>query len=620
MAQDVAVKRIVARGKGGKAQLDVVFVHGLGGDSEGTWRASATEYWPQRVADDYLDVQVWTVAYPAKQGQLLTLGGMDQPGTAGLSVLITEKLRTNRIGDRPCIFVCHSLGGLVVKRILLDAWTASGADQTRFKHQAVKAVMFCGTPHRGSAIASALKGVEWVKSVALRNLLPYVGWLGFPVDKKAGELAANSILTTSDLISELEKNNVGLQHLNEDFGAYFRDRLADGFIVKVYAETENLKVGGVPTTTMVVSAESANPNLRFDSGAVVQVLPVPGVDHSELVKPTRAEDWVVEGLSDLIRRVGQENYAFDLPEGIQQRVAMLLHAELRRWEGLAKLPCFRSFSTPGDEDELVRFKVARALASLEGESLIRQLSALKQGFSEVSPADDYATQKHRGLTGIGCTLLLAYMATEVASNASELKGRVEGEDKDKVELHRVTVPALEDPEHLDILVEVLHATIRGWPVCLRLSESRDCLMPASRVLQSAAQAAGSWHVEDHVLHLADRILAAKTLTVDELAWPKEPEMKKAAGSEQQRRLKLREAARLLQSWVDDRCGLVIHALEPSSPYSGTSLQARLSQAFGELFLLILPSPNPASDALLDKLSDIKIAAQQFLLEAERTRP
>lgn len=619
MAQDVAVKRIVARGKGGKAQLDVVFVHGLGGDSDDTWRASATEYWPQRVADDHLNVRVWTVSYPAKQGQLLTLCGMDQPGTAGLSVLITEKLRTNRIGNRPCIFVCHSLGGLIVKRILLDARKASGADQTRFKHEAVKAVMFCGTPHRGSAIASVLNGAEWVKSVALRNLLPYVGWLGFAVDKKAGELAASSILTTSDLISELEKNNVGLQHLNEDFGVYFRDRLADGFMVKVYAETEKLKVKGVPTT-MVVSAESANPNLRFDSSAVVQVLPVPGVDHSELVKPTRAEDWVVEGLSDLIRKVGQKNYAFDLPEGIQQRVAMLLHAELRRWEGLAKLPCFRSISTPGDEDELVRFKVARALASLEGEPLIRQLSALKQGFSEVSPADDYATQKHRGLTRIGCTLLLAYMATEVASNASEVKGRDKDKDKDKVELHRVTVPALEDPEHLDILVEVLHATIRGWPVCLRLGESRKSLMSASRVLQSAAQATGSWRDEDHVLHLADRVLAAKTLTVDELAWPKEPEMTEAAGSEQQRRLKLREAARLLQSWVDDRCGLVIHALEPSSPYSGTTLQARLSQAFGELFVLVLPSPDPASDALLDKLSDIKIAAQQFLLEAERTRP
>ena len=279
--------------------LDVIFIHGLGGDHVETWKPPSGDTWPQRVANTHPDVQVWSLSYPAKVGELLSIGDMDQPGTRGLAVLATERMVNKKIAEkRPCIFVCHSLGGLLAKRILLDAWSADQRDARRFRHEGVKAVMFCGTPHRGSAIANVLKGMEWVKNIAPGLVMTYLGW---DYSRYAGWFARR-IGQTSDLIKELEQNNVDLRHLNEDFGRYYQQRAGGDFMVTVYAETKGVKLKGIPTA-VVVPAESADPNLRTGAGPRLQVMPVPDRDHSELVKPASDSEWVIEGLDDLVGRV-----------------------------------------------------------------------------------------------------------------------------------------------------------------------------------------------------------------------------------------------------------------------------------------------------------------------------
>ena len=52
------------------------------------------------------------------------------------------------------MFVAHSLGGLVVKQALVEAWKAKADGQQRNLHEACRAVVFFGTPHRGSPDAS----------------------------------------------------------------------------------------------------------------------------------------------------------------------------------------------------------------------------------------------------------------------------------------------------------------------------------------------------------------------------------------------------------------------------------------------------------------------------------
>ncbi len=280
--------------------MDVVFIHGLDGDHDKTWRASDTMFWPQWVADDHPHAQVWSLGYPAKIGHLLQLGESHQLNAEELAHALADRMRNKSpsIGSRPCIFVCHSLGGLLAKRILINA--VSSTDIDRFRHENVAAVMFLGTPHRGSGVSNALQTAEKVKGVALKNLLPLFG-----VDLSS---ISDNLMTTTKLISDLEQNNVPLQHLNEEFQLYYAGRnRQDVLRIRVFAENQKMKVGSF-RTAIVVDKDSANPNLRLDAGQdAIAVTLVPHADHSSLVKPTAHDDAVCEGLNKLIELVRGES-------------------------------------------------------------------------------------------------------------------------------------------------------------------------------------------------------------------------------------------------------------------------------------------------------------------------
>lgn len=70
------------------------------------------------------------------------------------------------LGDkptRPLVFVAHSIGGLVVKRFLIET-RQSLVFQGLF--DSVSGILFFGTPHRGSAAASQLKTIARVTEIA----------------------------------------------------------------------------------------------------------------------------------------------------------------------------------------------------------------------------------------------------------------------------------------------------------------------------------------------------------------------------------------------------------------------------------------------------------------------
>ncbi|KMQ95175.1 protein serac1 [Lasius niger] len=62
-----------------------------------------------------------------------------------------SKLTMANVGQRPLIWVGHSMGGLLVKKMLVEEW------KTGDKHgicKNTKAILFYGTPHRGSQVAA----------------------------------------------------------------------------------------------------------------------------------------------------------------------------------------------------------------------------------------------------------------------------------------------------------------------------------------------------------------------------------------------------------------------------------------------------------------------------------
>jgi tetratricopeptide (TPR) repeat protein len=136
-------------------QADIVFVHGLGGFSHGTWRHGAQGrdghfFWPEELGKELPQCGIWTVGYPA---------GLTAWGKPGMIIEkragnLSQKLANAGVGTRPLLFITHSMGGLIVKSFIVDSQILADPDRKRIVSM-VRGIVFCATPHRGSAFADA---------------------------------------------------------------------------------------------------------------------------------------------------------------------------------------------------------------------------------------------------------------------------------------------------------------------------------------------------------------------------------------------------------------------------------------------------------------------------------
>ncbi|KAL6408559.1 hypothetical protein AUP68_08419 [Ilyonectria robusta] len=138
--------------------VDIVAVHGLGGDAFATWQDGNGQLWLR----DFLPFQIpnariMSYGYHSKVTSTKSVAGIDE-----FSIDLLERLQEERVTNmersRPIIFICHSLGGIVVKKALILAHERSslygGLSNKVF------GVVFMATPHRGSSVAT------WAKIVA----------------------------------------------------------------------------------------------------------------------------------------------------------------------------------------------------------------------------------------------------------------------------------------------------------------------------------------------------------------------------------------------------------------------------------------------------------------------
>ncbi|KAF4341128.1 hypothetical protein FBEOM_4998 [Fusarium beomiforme] len=148
-----------------KDLVDLVFVHGLGGNLRTTWKQEGTtEPWftkPEFLGRLKDSVRVLSFGYNAHRFGDVANTRIIHHANDLLRNLVLKRLDHP---ERPLIFIAHSLGGLVVKRAILLC--ATNHDWKAVK-QATKSIIFMGTPHMGSEKAEDLVVVQKLASLVI---------------------------------------------------------------------------------------------------------------------------------------------------------------------------------------------------------------------------------------------------------------------------------------------------------------------------------------------------------------------------------------------------------------------------------------------------------------------
>ncbi|KAL6160786.1 hypothetical protein ACJQWK_02202 [Exserohilum turcicum] len=192
--------------------VDIVAIHGLNGNAYTTWEHENGTLWLRDLLQrDLPGSRIYTYGYPSELFWSHSVAKLrDYSGNLLSSLAAVPERR-----QRPIIFVCHSLGGIVCKQALVLAHENDHLYGDTIS--AFSAIVFFGTPHRGSAVADVGKMIGRVVNMCMRASL----------------ITGISGSIRDDLLTILESNS---QALN-DLAVSSRNRLRNLEIVTFY-ETE----------------------------------------------------------------------------------------------------------------------------------------------------------------------------------------------------------------------------------------------------------------------------------------------------------------------------------------------------------------------------------------------
>ncbi|KAI0542086.1 Alpha/Beta hydrolase protein [Xylaria digitata] len=138
--------------EGKDPQVDIVFLHGLRGHPKDTWTKEGV-LWPKvLLASDIPASRIFLFGYDTR------VVSISNPAIANTDFHsdaedVCAKLAAERNdikGDRPIIFIAHSLGGLVAAQILLHGEQREPSSIAKSITKNLRGLVFLGTPFRGS--------------------------------------------------------------------------------------------------------------------------------------------------------------------------------------------------------------------------------------------------------------------------------------------------------------------------------------------------------------------------------------------------------------------------------------------------------------------------------------
>ncbi len=235
------------------AIMDVVFIHGLTGDPVDTWTSEeGGEYWPEWLCEKFPNIAVYTLGYPASLFAKWAKKEMDifERATSAMDYMLAKG-----IGERPLVFITHSLGGILAKTMLRKSCDSDDENWKKIS-QLTRLVVFLATPHTGASLAAILKMV---------------------------------IPRFSSSHVHLLSNDTGVL---DDIKSHYRSFAHGRENIKTVVYYEKYETNGV----LVVSRESADPGVSGTTPVAADK------DHNNICKPRDKNDPVYAGIENHVKQ------------------------------------------------------------------------------------------------------------------------------------------------------------------------------------------------------------------------------------------------------------------------------------------------------------------------------
>ncbi|KAH9498626.1 Serine active site containing protein 1 [Bulinus truncatus] len=246
---------------------DVVLVHGLRGGAVKTWRQrdgmnlSPSACWPRDwLAPDCPNIRIISIGYESvlhKWGEHCPYE-QEKRTIEGRSREIIKKLLRAGVGSRPIIWVGHSMGGLLIKKII-----SIGEYEEEFKKLATqtKGFLFYSVPHHGSFVV---------------DVIMYAKYLLFP----------------SVEVQELHSSSPKLVTLHDDFVKFVHKNSVPCLS---FGENAKTPFGRPLPKLLVVPSDSSDPG-------VGKFVSLPD-NHIDICKPCSQDDVIYQLSTNFIKNI-----------------------------------------------------------------------------------------------------------------------------------------------------------------------------------------------------------------------------------------------------------------------------------------------------------------------------
>lgn len=133
----------------------LLFIHGLGGVGQATWRDGAHPGFPELISADGALRDLADVAFFEYPTSLLRLPFTRIPPRIGdLAEGLRSQIEVRYPDYKSIAFICHSLGGLVARKYLIE-------EVKRGKDLRVDKLLLFAVPNNGSSLAGVARYISW---------------------------------------------------------------------------------------------------------------------------------------------------------------------------------------------------------------------------------------------------------------------------------------------------------------------------------------------------------------------------------------------------------------------------------------------------------------------------